>query len=298
MANALYEYSSVTEAEPSLENKQQADEFTHLANINAYYDSQAVQFFELLAEKQIHLGYWDDKYPNISLAQAAKRLTNVVIDYLDVTQKSHLLDIGCGCGIPAIDIIQQKGCRVDGITLNFQQQQKAKSLARETGLSAQANFIVGDANNLPYPPDYFNCALLLESIHHIGHHQAIAETWRVLKPGGSIVIADGVALKENIPTKHAEWLAETFVAKSLLSEQQIKLQLQEAGFSSLEMIDISQAIQATWQKLVELTKQNKAMICKQHGLDFYKQVVAFWQQIDEIWTASARYLIFKAYKEE
>jgi hypothetical protein len=33
----------------------------HNANINAYYDSEAVQFFEKVAQQQIHLGYWHDK---------------------------------------------------------------------------------------------------------------------------------------------------------------------------------------------------------------------------------------------
>ena len=50
-----------------------SEQFAHHKNINNYYDSPAVAFFEQLAQQQIHLGYWDDKYPNVSFANAAKR---------------------------------------------------------------------------------------------------------------------------------------------------------------------------------------------------------------------------------
>ena len=78
----------------------------HNANINAYYDSEAVQFFEKVAKQHIHLGYWDDKYPHVSMAQAAQRLTQVVIDHINVSEDACYLDIGCGCGLPAVEIVK------------------------------------------------------------------------------------------------------------------------------------------------------------------------------------------------
>jgi len=225
------------------------DVIAHNANINTYYDSPAVQFFEQVTQNQIHLGYWDDKYPNINMAQAAKRLTQVVIDQFDLPKNSRLLDIGCGCGLPAIDIVKQKDYRVDGITINPQQHQKAEALATESGLSDQAVFCVGDACTLPYSDQHFNAVLLLESIHHIGHKEALAEAWRVLKPGGTILIADGVVLREKVKNIDKTLLAETFVAKSLLTESEIYQNLCLAGFSAIETIDLTDEIQPSWAKL-------------------------------------------------
>lgn len=279
---------------PNLENVN-TDE-AHRRNINSYYDSPAVQFFEELTGQQIHLGYWDQRYPFISLAQAADRLTTVILNQLDLNPMSHLLDIGCGSGIPAIKIMQQKGCRVDGITINHQQQQKAYMSARQAKLCDKSHFILGDATHLPYPNDYFDCTLLLESIHHIGHEQAIREASRVLKPGGAILIADAVVTKESAKEHNKQWLAETFIAKSQLTRQSIMETLILSGFCKLEAIDISQSIQPTWTKLTVATRENKAMICQNHGSEMYQQMLEFWDKIDAIWSSTAEYVIFKAYK--
>ena len=272
------------------------DAVAHNTNINTYYDSPAVQFFEQVMQQQIHLGYWDDKYPNISLAQAAQRLTQVVIDQLDLPKNSSLLDIGCGCGLPAIDIVKQKSYQVDGITINPQQHLKAEALAAESGLSEKAVFCVGDASTLPYSDLSFNCALLFESIHHIGHKEALAEAWRVLKPGGTILIADGVVLRENIKNTNKSLLAETFVARSLLTESEIYQSLLKAGFSAIERIDLTEAIQPSWAKLVEITTLNKAAIIENNGEEFFETMLDFWRQITFVWSKNAKYMIFKGYK--
>ncbi|MFV1872475.1 MAG: SAM-dependent methyltransferase [Oleiphilus sp.] len=274
-----------------------SEQFAHHKNINNYYDSPAVAFFEQLAQQQIHLGYWDDKYPNVSFANAAKRLSTVIISQLDVTQDSHLLDIGCGCGMPAIDIIQERGCWVEGITINPQQQQKANALALKTGLSQKARFRVGDAAKLPYQDQQFDCTLLLESIHHIGHQEALDEAWRVLKPGGQILIADGVALKEKVSPENKQCLSNTFVAKTLATKAECLEILETTGFTGIETLDLTRAIQPTWRKLAKATEANKTRIIQDNNPDFFNEMLEFWKGMDSVWSNNARYLIFKAYKK-
>jgi len=266
------------------------------ANINAYYDSEAVQFFEKVAQQHIHLGYWDDKYPHVSMAQAAQRLTQVVIDNINISTEASYLDIGCGCGLPAIEIVKQKGCQVEGITINPQQQAKASALAAGSGLSQKATFQVGDASDLPYADQQFDGALLLESIHHIGHQEALKEAYRVLKPGSTVLIADGVVLKDDIADEDKDLLAETFVAKSLLKEGEIIATLQQAGFNQIEVIDLTYAIQPTWSKLVEETIANKASIIQDNDVEFFETLLVFWKQMSLIWSQNAKYLIIKGNK--
>jgi len=270
----------------------------HKASINAYYDSEAVQFFEKVAQQQIHLGYWDDKYPHVNMAQAAQRLTQVVIENINVSKEACYLDIGCGCGLPAIEIVKQKGCQVEGITINPQQQVKATTLAATSGLSQKATFQVGDASALPYADQQFDGALLLESIHHIGHQEALKEAWRVLRPGGSVLIADGVVLKDDVADEDKTLLTGTFVAKSLLKEGEIIATLQQAGFNQVEVIDLTYAIQPTWSKLVEETIANKASIINGNDVEFFETLLGFWKQMSLIWSQNAKYLIIKGNKPE
>ena len=173
------------------------------------------------------------------MAQAAQRLTQVVNDNINISKEANYLDIGCGCGLPAIEIVKQRGCQLEGITINPQQQVKASDLAASAGFSQKATFQVGDASALPYAEQQFDGALLLESIHHIGHKDALEEACRVLKPGGSVLIADGVVLKDKVAGGDKALLAETFVAKSLLKESEITAILKQTGFDQIEVIDIT-----------------------------------------------------------
>lgn len=268
----------------------------HNVNINAYYDSPAILLFEQMAQQQIHLGYWDERYPDVTMAQAAQRLTQVVVDQIDIPRDGYYLDIGCGCGQPAMSIVEQKNCYLEGVTINPQQKAKAEALAVSKGLAARAGFCVGDASDLPYAEQQFDGALLFESIHHIGHAEALSEAWRVMKSGASILIADGVVLKDKVAEADKAKLSETFVAKTLLTESQIRAELYQAGFEELEVLDLSSAILPTWAKLKHTTAQNRAEIVAENGQEFFDMLIEFWQQMKLVWSANARYLIVKARK--
>lgn len=272
------------------------DKHELLSKINHYYDSEAIQFFEVLLQQQIHLGYFDDRYPHISLVHAAKRLTNVIIENLSVPLHGYLLDIGCGCGQPAIEIVKQKHCSVEGITINALQHKKAKQLARSLKLSKMANFTLGDASKLPYDDAQFDNVLLFESIHHIGHIEALTEAHRVLKAGSQILIADGVVLQDRASAENKKMLADTFVAKSLHTEKEIISLLKATGFINIELIDLSSAILPTWERLRTESQMQKKHICNEYGYAFYEQLIKFWQSMNQVWSQSAKYLMISGRK--
>ena len=44
---------------------------------------------------------------------------------------------------------------------------------------------------LPFPDDFFERIIMIDALHHVcDHQQSINELWRVLKPGGRIVIEE------------------------------------------------------------------------------------------------------------
>lgn len=263
----------------------------HNENINAYYDSPAVHMFEDFAKQQIHLGYWDDKYPHVTVEQAAARLTQVVIDFIDLPKGGRLLDIGCGCGVPALEIAKQKHCLIEGITINARQKAEADRLARQSKLSERISFTVGDACFLPYDNEVFDFALMLESIHHIGHQQALREARRVLKSGAQILIADGLILKENASTTDAVRLLELFVGRSLVTQTELRALMQDEGFEGRDMINLTKAIQPTWTKLIDATHNNKQAVVKEAGQAFYESLIGFWEEMRTLWLRSADYLL-------
>lgn len=113
----------------------------------------------------------------------------------------QVLDIGCGRGLVAIGAAKRvpRG-HVTGIDL-WQEVDLAGNSTDAIRANAEAASVAdrlivdtGDARNLPYPDASFDVVASMTAIHNIpdavGRTQAIAEAWRVTKPGGQILIYD------------------------------------------------------------------------------------------------------------
>lgn len=97
-----------------------------------------------------------------------------------------LLDVGCGTGF-LIDILtRQKKARYCGVDLSDEMIRVAKGKA-----IPGAEFITGSADKLPYPEESFDIVTCSQSFHHYPHpEKAMAEAFRVLKPGGLYILSD------------------------------------------------------------------------------------------------------------
>jgi ubiquinone/menaquinone biosynthesis C-methylase UbiE len=99
-----------------------------------------------------------------------------------------LLEIGCGMGYDSLEFIR-RGVRVTAIDLT----QNAVDFARRhfEVVGAEADEVrVGDALDLPFPDESFDAVWANGVLHHTGDTpRAVAEVWRVLKPGGRAIIS-------------------------------------------------------------------------------------------------------------
>ena len=112
--------------------------------------------------------------------------------YHGAREKTKILDLGCGTGAVSW-FIAREGFRAHGIDGSHTAVSLAKKRLKEEKLKAE--FSVGDIAALPYPDNYFDCIVDVNSIQHnnkTGIQRILRETWRVLKPGGrlfSIVVS-------------------------------------------------------------------------------------------------------------
>jgi ubiquinone/menaquinone biosynthesis C-methylase UbiE len=98
----------------------------------------------------------------------------------------ELLEIGCGLGT---DLLQfaRGGARVTGIDLSNASIDLVKKRFSLYGLPIRAES--ADAENLPFPDDSFDVVYSFGVLHHTPNTQkAIDEIYRILRPGGEIVI--------------------------------------------------------------------------------------------------------------
>lgn len=113
------------------------------------------------------------------------RLVGVrVLDWLDKPEGLRWLDLGCGTGILTRNILNMTApSEIAGIDSS----KGFLGLAREQVKDSRVNFVIADAQSLPFEPVYFDVAvsgLVLNFIPNPG--LALNELVRVTKPGGSI----------------------------------------------------------------------------------------------------------------
>jgi SAM-dependent methyltransferase len=109
---------------------------------------------------------------------------------LELESGCSVLDVGCGAGEFLIEAAGSvAGLRAFGIDTSETMVSTASSRAREAGVSVE--FRLGDAQRLDFPDasfDRVNCSRVL--LHLDDPSAAIAETSRVLSPGGRIGISE------------------------------------------------------------------------------------------------------------
>jgi SAM-dependent methyltransferase len=118
------------------------------------------------------------------------------LEWLDLSPRSVLLDIGCGAGGPALRVASITGCSVIGVDLHEGAIATAESLAAKRGLSDRVQFRAADATRpLPFPDANFDAIACIDAINHFPERPRIISQWaRLLKPGGRLLFTDPVTI--------------------------------------------------------------------------------------------------------
>ena len=110
-------------------------------------------------------------------------------------QRGHLLDVACGPGVVTAAIAP--GARsVMAFDATAAMLDKARTRCAKAGL-ANVAFERGDAEHLPFADGRFDGAVTRLAIHHFADPPcALAEMFRVLRPGGIAVVVDVVSSED------------------------------------------------------------------------------------------------------
>ncbi|KAL3140222.1 hypothetical protein ABBQ38_004497 [Trebouxia sp. C0009 RCD-2024] len=165
-------------------------------NVGDEYDSWTDDgVLEYYWGEHIHLGYYSEEerrkgYKKKDFKQAKLDFVDEMLKWSGAKNPSKVLDVGCGIGGTTRILAKSfPSAQVQGITLSKSQVKRGGELAAEQGLS-NCSFQVMDALHMDFPDDTFDLVWACESGEHMPDKKKyIEEMTRVLKPGGTIVIA-------------------------------------------------------------------------------------------------------------
>ena len=213
--------------------------------------------YSLVAGGHRHFGYnRDKKYWYIPHAAVA------MIDYLatfsEIKPGDVVLDAGCGEGRASLRIAEKFGASVTGIDVVPRSIKFATRRYKNT--SADVSYLLGDYNKLPFKDGTFDVVFTLETFTHSSDpEKTLKEFWRVLKPGGRIIIFDySIKDPESVPLKYK--LAIENIASGTNCPGFIKIfhdyydkNLPKFGMKQFEVINQTDAVLRTLRQIYILS---------------------------------------------
>jgi SAM-dependent methyltransferase len=130
-----------------------------------------------------------------TFATATREFAGALLDAAGVAPGMAVLDLCCGAGLIAGEAAA-RGAVVTG--LDFSPAMLAEARAAHPAL----HFAEGDAEAMPFPDVSFDIVVSSFGIHHVPRPaRALAEAFRVLRPGGTLGITTWAAPADNIAWK-------------------------------------------------------------------------------------------------
>jgi cyclopropane fatty-acyl-phospholipid synthase-like methyltransferase len=215
--------------------------------VRDYYDQTEPHYrfwWNLEESMALHYGLWLDG--TRSFTEALHNLNATVAEAAGVQPGWRVLDAGCGVGGSSVFLAKTFGCHCTGISLSERQINRARENARKTGLSTQLAFEVADYTRTGLTAATFDLVWSIEAHVTEANKQAYyREAYRLLKPGGRLVVADYFRLRKNNNAQEAtvmrNWLHH-WAIEDITTTTQVQQWMQQAGFFPLKALNVTKGI--------------------------------------------------------
>jgi ubiquinone/menaquinone biosynthesis C-methylase UbiE/DNA-binding transcriptional ArsR family regulator len=158
---------------------------------------------------------------------------------LRLTPEIVIADLGAGEGLLS-QLLARRASQVWCIDNSPRMVEVGTELAAKNGLG-NLTYKLGDIENVPLPDKSVDLAILSQALHHAQHPEAaVKEAFRILKPGGQILLLD---LKEHTFEKAHELYADVWLG---FKESALHGYLKKAGFQQVEVNTVAREEAEPW----------------------------------------------------
>lgn len=165
-------------------------------------------------------------------------------------QTDTILDLGCGVGGPARNIVRFVGCNVLGINNNEYQISRARRHDIHFGMNTKIDYVKTDFCQMPFADNEYTGAYSIEATCHSSDKvKCFGEVFRVIKPGGYFVLYEWCVTdkydannEEHRRIRHGIELGDSL--PELETTHQVVKALETAGFIVEESFDVAEVFES------------------------------------------------------
>ena len=204
-----------------------------------YEDPGVDRLYSRIWGEDIHYGIYKSAREEIPVA--TQRAKAIMAEPLRLSERSYVLEVGCGYGATARFLAEQFNCRVLATNISQAQLKYAQDATVGTPAASLVQFEEADYHKLPYESSTFDCWWCQEAlVHSPDKPQVLSEAFRVLKPGGYAVISDQIFRPAKLLPDEIEAVRDRYQTSAILGPADYAAMIQHAGFELIEHRD--------WQK--------------------------------------------------
>ncbi len=241
-------------------------------DIREFYDASSELWEEIWGEHMHHGYYGKNGNYKLDRRQAQIDLIEELLlwsGYNCDNPPQNIIDVGCGIGGSTLHLAQKFGCKATGITLSPVQASRAKERAAEASLDNRVKFEVTNALAMPFTDNSFDLVWSLESGEHMPDKaKFLAECYRVLKPGGKMILATWCHRETNSlagdltadEIAHLKEIYRVYCLPYVISLSEYVAIASECGFKNLKADDWSTAVAPFWEVVIDSAISPQAVV--------------------------------------
>lgn len=262
-------------------------------------------YFDLITDEgrlfygdSFHFGYF--RTGSETLRQALDAHTDLVAEMVRPTGGQHILDVGCGLGVPALRIAERYGCKITAVNISREQIRQGRQLIDQRRMSHRVSLVRGDARALDFPDGSFDAIVCLEAAGDIcvsepDKERLVHELHRVLRPGGRVGFSD-LALHTNPSRTDDRTLRAVLYHRGEELVTDWPALFRRQGFTVVDSHDIIAETMPTWHRTQAIYEQRSSEVVQRYGTRIANRVHAQVQRIPSILARYATYPVLSVLK--
>ena len=204
----------------------------------------------------LHFGYYDEKATDHH--RSVIRANEVLAEMGNIPRGARIVDAGCGLGHSTLWLAEHFNARVTGITIVPRQVNTMQKFIAKNGIK-NVDFLEASYFDMPFEDNSIDVVWSIEAVCHAqDKSQFYKEAYRVLKPGGKLLIGENLRTARPLVQEKEALLMEIFnswAIPDLDTFEEHRSHAIGSGFKTFESKDVTANMMVSYRNLEEMCRR-------------------------------------------